>query len=150
MKTVDTQIRWIGKLAYMAHASGHEVLMDGKKTVGGQDLGMTPKELLLSAICGCTGMDVISMLSSKFKLPVKTCEVSAQADLSEGKAPTVYERVRVSFDLTGDLPADKVTESVVLSMKKYCGVTAMISKACPVTYGVRLNGELISEGQAFP
>jgi putative redox protein len=39
-------------------------------------------------------------------------------------------------------------ESVRLSQTKFCGVSAMLSKAFPIKYVVRLNGQEIGQGQA--
>jgi putative redox protein len=37
-----------------------------------------------------------------------------------------------------DLPLDNINKAVNLSMEKYCGVSAMLSKATPITYEIIL------------
>lgn len=148
MASMQSKIRWISRLVYQGEVRGHRVLMDAKKDSGGLDLGMSPKELVLTGLCGCTGMDVISLLTSKFKLPVVQCEVHADATPSEGGHPVVWTNINLEFIITGEIPEDLATKAVTLSMTKYCGVSAMLSKACPINYTVVLNGNNIATGTA--
>lgn len=145
---MSAKIKWVGKLAYQSDVRNHRVLMDAKKESGGQDIGMSPKEMVLTGMCGCTAMDVISLLTSKFKLPVTGCEVSVDADVSEGGHPVVWTAARLKFDITGDVPTDKALNAVELSLTKYCGVSAMLVKAFPITYVVNLNGTEVGSGSA--
>lgn len=57
---VSTQ--WKGNLAFQTEVNGHKLTMDAPLAGGGQDLGPSPKKLLLSAIAACSGMDVVSIL----------------------------------------------------------------------------------------
>ena len=148
MAEMKASIRWIGKLAYQADSRGHKLMMDAKKESGGQDLGMTPKEMVLAGVCGCSGMDVISLLTSKFKLNVQKCEVSAVSTSSEGGHPVVWTKVEMIYDLAGEIPVESAIKAVELSMTKYCGVSAMLSKAVPISYKVLLNGSEVFSGQA--
>lgn len=144
----SAKIKWVGKLAYQSDVRNHRVIMDAKKEGGGQDLGMSPKEMVLTGMCGCTGMDVISLLTSKYKLNVTGCDVSVDADVSEAGHPVVWTAARLKFDITGDIPTEKALQAVELSLTKYCGVSAMMVKAFPIHYSVNLNGNEIGTGEA--
>ena len=148
MATMHSKINWISKLAYQGETRGHRVLMDAKKESGGQDLGMSPKEMVLTGLCGCSGMDVISLLTSTFKLPVTHCEVQANATSSEGGHPVVWTQIDLNFIINGEVPNEQAIKAVELSMTRYCGVSAMLSKACPINYQITLNGNTISHGVA--
>ncbi len=148
MATMESKIRWVSKLTYQGDVRGHRVIMDAKKDSGGQDIGMSPKELVLTGLCGCSGMDVISLLTSKFKLPVTRCEVIAHATSSEGGHPVVWTQIHLDFQISGELPSEQAVKAVELSMTRYCGVSAMLSKACPINYKVTLNGQIVGEGKA--
>lgn len=148
MATMHSKIRWISKLLYQGEVRGHRVMMDAKKESGGQDTGMSPKELVLTGLCGCSGMDVISLLTSKFKLPVTNCEVHASAVSSEGGHPVIWTQIDLDFQISGDVPAEQAVKAVELSMTRYCGVSAMLSKACPINYNIILNGQAIGQGKA--
>lgn len=148
MGQMQSKIRWVSKLLYQGEVRGHRVLLDAKKESGGQDLAMNPKEMVLTGLCGCTGMDVISLLTSKFKLAVTTCDVSVDAETSSGAHPIVWTKLHLLFELGGDIPQEQALKAVELSMTKYCGVSAMLAKACPITYTIQLNGSAIGEGEA--
>lgn len=145
---MQAKTRWVGKMAYQADSRGHRAVLDAKKEFGGMDIGMSPKEMVLNGLCGCSGMDVISLLTGKFKLPVTALEISADAESTTSGHPVVWTKVDLSFEVSGDLPADQVIKAVDLSMTKYCGVSAMLVKAVPIQYKVLLNGEQIHTGIA--
>ena len=126
-------------------SSGHEVLMDAKSPMG-SDKAATPKELVLMAICGCTAMDVV-MLLKKYRQEVKSFDVTADADLTEGQ-PKIFKAVNLVFNINGNVDIEKAKEAVMLSQTKYCGVSAMIATSCPIHYKVLVNGDLVSEATA--
>ena len=53
---------WKGDIAFEAEINGHKVIMDAPLEAGGTNLGPSPKKLMLAALSGCTGMDVVSIL----------------------------------------------------------------------------------------
>jgi len=140
------QCQWNEKMKFTASAEGHEVLMDAKSPIG-SDAGMTPKHLLLAGISGCTAMDVVALMK-KYKQSMDSLDVDVDADLTEGVYPAVFKEVKLVFRVSGPVEAERLLEAVKLSQTKYCGVTAMVSKAVPVSYSVELNGEMIGTGQA--
>ena len=143
---MKVQSTWKDKMRFIAEADQHAVEMDTKAPMG-SDSAMSPKQLLLAGICGCTGMDVVALLK-KYRQPLESFDVEAEASLTEGKYPTIFKEVRLVFKLKGALDSAKVLEAVKLSQSKYCGVSAMVSKAVPIIYAVELNGEAIGTGQA--
>jgi putative redox protein len=140
------QCKWNDKMKFTAEAEGHQVLMDAKSPIG-TDTAMTPKHFLLAGICGCTAMDVAALLR-KHKQAFESLEVDADAALTEGSFPTLFKEVKLIFKVTGTVDSEKLLESVKLSQTKYCGVTAMVVKAVPITYTVELNGVSIGTGVA--
>lgn len=141
------QTKWIGAMGFESQIRDHKFIMDSKADFGGKDQGPTPKEILLASICGCTGMDVVSILQ-KMRAKLETCDVNAETDTTAGH-PSIFSRVKLVFDVKGtDIKPDQVLKAVTLSMTKYCGVSAMIVKASPIEYEVRLNEAKIGEGQA--
>lgn len=148
MANLESKIKWVSKLVYQSDCRNHRILMDAKKDSGGTDLGMNPKELVLTGLCGCTGMDVISLLTSKFKLNVTSFEVSAEATPSTGTHPITWTQIHIIFKLAGDISTDQAIKATELSMTRYCGVSAMLSKACPITYDIDLNGQKVFSGEA--
>lgn len=133
-------------MQFTAEAGAHKVVMDTKPPLG-DDAALTPKQLLLAGICGCTGMDVVALLK-KYKQPLETFSVDADAAMTEGVYPAVFREVRLTFKFNGALDPAKVLEAVTLSQTKYCGVSAMVVKAVPISYTVELNGQNIGSGKA--
>lgn len=135
---------WTEKLSFDTQVRSHQFFMDSR--INSFDKGPTPKELVLAGIAGCSAMDVISLLH-KYKQPVKHFHIESETDTSEGH-PSVFTKVTLKYRLEGEIDADKYKEAVHLSMTKYCGVSAMISKACPIFYEIYLNGQLIHHDRA--
>jgi putative redox protein len=142
---VKVSCSWKEKLVFEAQAGSHKVLMDAKSPVGG-DSAATPKELALSAVCGCTAMDVMALMR-KYKQTVKSFRIEAQTDTTTGH-PAVFTEVHLKFIYEGEIEAAKAIEAVTLSQTKYCGVSAMMAKACPILYTIELNGQKIAEAKA--
>jgi putative redox protein len=137
---------WTEKMRFTAEVDNHSVPMDTKPPIG-DDTAITPKQMLVAAICGCTGMDVVALLK-KYKQPLSKFEIEAEATVTEGAHPIVFKEVKLLFKLEGSLEKEKVLEAIALSQTKYCSVSAMLSKAFPINYTVQLNSETIGAGSA--
>lgn len=119
--------------------------MDAKPPFGNGS-ALSPKQLVLSAIGGCTGVDIAGLMR-KYKQDMKGLRIEADAPVSEGH-PAVFTQVQLDFYFEGTIDPAKAMEAVTLSQTKYCGVSAMIAKACPIYYRVHINGALVGNGQA--
>ena len=64
--------------------SGGRVPIDGSPAVGGQGLGARPMELLLAALGGCAGIDVVGILA-KQRQPVDDLVVTVEGDRATGE-----------------------------------------------------------------
>lgn len=137
---------WGEKMRFTAEVDNHSVPMDTKPPIG-DDTAITPKQMLVAAICGCTGMDVVALLK-KYHQPLSKFEIEAEASVAEGLHPIVFKEVHLVFKIDGALDKDKVLEAITLSQTKYCSVSAMLSKAFPIHYSVQLNSETIGAGSA--
>lgn len=147
MAHMECRTKWKGEMGFESHIRQHKLTMDAKSEVGGRDQGPTPKELLLASICGCSGMDVASILK-KMRVNLLSCEVNAQTDTTKGY-PSIFEEVKLQYHIEGsDIKVDQAMKAVTLSMTKYCGVSAMVAKASPMTFEVFLNGQKVGEGKA--
>jgi putative redox protein len=142
---MKVELDWKEKLLFAAGASGHEVLMDARPPLGGGG-GMTPKELLLAAVAGCTGMDVAAMLRKRKQEP-SSLRISIDATPSEGGHPKVFTKAELTYALTGTVDPEVALKAVAASQTMYCGVSAMLSRALPITYVVTVNGSRVGEGR---
>jgi len=134
----EAYVRWAGKMTFVGRAgSNHLVPMDSGPEFGGESSATKPMELLLVSLGGCTGMDVVSILN-KMRQDVTAVELNITAERSE-EHPKPYTRIDIEYVVAGrELDAEKVKHAVELSQEKYCSVTAMLGKACPINYTVRV------------
>ena len=147
MGHMQCQTVWQSEMQFVSHIRNHQVVIDAKEDFGGKNSGPSPKELMLTSITGCTAMDVVSLLK-KMRVEFDSISVSAETETTEGH-PAIFKEVRVVYDVKGSqVAADKVLKSVEMSMTKYCGVTAMIAEAAPVTYVIKVNGQQTASGNA--
>ncbi len=129
---------WKGNMQFETEVNGHRLIMDAPSELGGDDSGPRPKPLLLSALAGCTGMDVVSILK-KMRVEIDSLDIEVEADLTE-EQPTHYTSMHVIYVFKGtDLPLDKLEKAVDLSRERYCGVSFMYKNAgIDVTYEIRI------------
>jgi len=120
---------------FMGMLDGFEVPIDADKSAGGEGRGPKPKGLMLTALAGCTAMDVISILR-KMKIEPKAFSVETEADLTEDH-PKVFKAIRIVYRLKGKgIEREKVRKAVELSQEKYCGVSAMLKMAAPIEFEI--------------
>jgi len=123
---------WLSKLAFDSEVNNHVIRIDNKPPQG-DDSGPGPKALLLTALTGCTGMDVASLLP-KMRVPFDSLVITAEAEQTE-EHPRVYKSIHLVFRISGkEIREDKVRQAIELSQEKYCGVTAMLRAHCPITW----------------
>ena len=106
--------------------TGHKVTMDGSKAAGA-----SPMEFVLMGLCGCTGVDVASILTKK-REPFTSLEVRAEAERAD-ESPKVYTKIRLIYRVGGKVTKKAVEDAVRLSETKYCSVSAMLQKTAKIT-----------------
>ncbi len=138
----EIETQWMGKMQFNALVNGHTIIMDAPERVGGEDNGPIPKPFVLTALSGCTGMDIVAILRKANK-EVADFSIKVTGELSK-QAPIAYVAMHVVYDFKGE-PANQeaALEAVNLSQEKYCGVSQMLKKALPVTWEVNYNGMMI-------
>ena len=80
---MDAKVTWKGNLSFTGTAdSGYTIPLGTDPSVGGDEDGFRPLELMAVSLAGCTGMDVISILRKK-KQAVTGFEVRVHADKAD-------------------------------------------------------------------
>lgn len=110
---------------------GHAVHFD---TSDAHKDGPTPMEVVLMGLCGCTSVDVVSILEKK-RQPLTGLRVSAKAERA-GEAPRVFTRIHLTYAVSGRLSRKAVEDAVRLSKEKYCSVSKMLEKAAEIDYEI--------------
>lgn len=128
-------VNWTGDMAFDAEVNGFNIKLDAKKEVGGKNGGPRPKPLILVALGGCTGMDVVSILK-KMRVEPEYFNVEISAEMTD-EHPKYYDKFHLRYIFRGkDLPMQKLEKAVKLSQERYCGVTAMLDKAATITHEI--------------
>lgn len=146
--THQVETQWMGKMQFNALVNGHTIVMDGPERVGGEDSGPIPKPLVLTALSGCTGMDVVSLLRKKGK-EVRNFTMTVNGEISK-QVPIEYVAMHLIYMFEGDPEfKEEALNAVTDSQEKYCGVSKMLKRIMPVTWEVFYNGiQLASSKEA--
>ena len=138
MSTKKAVVKHIKGVTFLGKSdSNHWITMDGPESFGGSDAGTRPKELLLIALGGCTGSDVITILQKK-KVQISNFEMNISADVVE-EHPQVFTKINVEYVFHGkDIQEKDVERAIELSQTKYCSVTHMLNKAMEITHSFKI------------
>lgn len=129
--------KWLENMSFETEVNGHKIIIDAASEAGGENRGPRPKPLMLSALGGCTGMDVISILR-KMKVEPEDFRVIVEGDVTD-EHPKHFFKMHVIYQFTGkNLPLDKLQKAVSLSEEKYCGVSATLRKALELTSEIKV------------
>ena len=96
--------------------------------------GPSPMEAVLMALCGCTSVDVVSILKKK-RQGITGLRVSAAATQAEAP-PRVFTHIKLTYAVRGKLSRKAVEDAVSLSKNKYCSVSLMLEKAAKIEYEI--------------
>lgn len=124
-KTITT---WKQAHEFEADHEGNKIKIDGAVKNG-----HGPKALLLSALAGCSGIDVVDILT-KMRLDFSDFIIEAEAGQTD-EHPKVFKEIQVIYRIrTAAKNEDKVRKAIELSLEKYCGVSAMLKKNSAINY----------------
>lgn len=138
---------WEKEMLFEAHSeSGHRVVFDAGPA---HTDGPSPMEVTLMALCGCTSVDVVSILQKK-REPLTSLSVSATAEQATG-VPRVFTRITLTYRIGGPVSKKAAEDAVTLSKNKYCSVSKMLEKAVAIDFVVDLDDrESVDVTQAPP
>lgn len=131
---MEVTVKFVDGMTFIGKGdSNHWVIMDGAQKTGGSDAGTRPMELVLIALGGCTGMDVVSILKKK-RVNFNGLEIKISAERAQDY-PKIYTDVNIEYIIHGDGINEKdVEHAIKLSQEKYCSVSAILRKS-----GARVN-----------
>jgi len=131
----ETKLTWKQGMAFEAELQGHRFTVDASDEHGGKNLGPRPKALVLTALAGCTGMDVVSILG-KMRVAFDAFDVGVTGELTADH-PKVYGKIHIVYRLKGKaIDRTKVERAVELSRTTYCGVSAMLKHTTEITHEI--------------
>jgi len=117
--------------------SGHEIVIDTKKELGGHNSGISPMKLLLLSLGSCTLMDVIS-LCDKMRVNYEDMIVKVKGERLD-KHPKIFKSIEVKYLVYGKDPDEsKIKKAIDLSTKKYCSIHAMLGKSTAISSSLEI------------
>ncbi len=127
--------KYTGGMSFETAFGNHTLIIDADSSFGGNDKGPKPKPLLLNALTGCTGMDVVSLLN-KMRVQFADLEIKVDAEMTE-EHPKYYNKIHVTYAIkANEADRAKVEKAVNYSQERYCGVSFMLAKAAELTYEI--------------
>jgi putative redox protein len=131
---LKAKVKWLGGMQFAGKTtSGHGLLMDTSSKFGGENTAPTPMELILAALAGCTGMDIVSILK-KMKVEFNRLDIEVKGERAE-EYPKVYKKIDLIYKLKGkNLKKEKVNRAVELSQEKYCSISEMLKSTAEINY----------------
>jgi len=114
-----------------SNAAGASAVIDGPADMGGENAGLRPMETLLSALAGCSSMDVI-LIMKKQRQQLERLEVEVDGERAD-TVPAVFTKIHLRFKGYGAIDLEKFQKAVDLSIEKYCSVSKMLQPAVAIT-----------------
>lgn len=125
-----------GGMSFDTVIDGHNIIVDADSNFGGEDKGPKPKPLILQALTGCTGMDVVSLLN-KMRVEYSDFSVTVEAELTD-EHPKYYDKIHLIYSIkTKPEYHAKVEKAIDLSQDRYCGVSYMLKQSSKLTHEIK-------------
>lgn len=146
---MKAKVSWFDDLSFVAEsASGHSLLLSAGASSGGRDSAVTPMEMVLMGVGGCSSIDVV-MILKKARQDVTDCVCELDSTRAE-TSPKVFKTIHAHYIVSGrGVKPEQVEKAVSLSLEKYCSVALMLAGTVKITssFEVRNAGEdAISNG----
>jgi putative redox protein len=105
--------------------------------MGGDNI--SPSQMLLLGLAGCTGMDVVSILQKK-RQAVRDVQVQIAAHQPD-EYPRPYHTIEIKYIVRGDNIDPKAVErAIALSEEKYCIVSQTLQREVEIKTSFEVEG----------
>lgn len=125
----SARVKWIeGSTMLGIDGNGRPIVMSS-----GDGPGVSPMQMLLLALGGCSMIDVVSIMQ-KQRQPAADVEVIVEGERGT-EYPKPWQTLHMHFIVTGTgLDPHKVERAINLSVEKYCGVHATLAGVAKITH----------------
>jgi putative redox protein len=105
--------------------NGYAFDIGASKSIGGDESGFRPMELVLAAVASCSGIDAINILK-KSRVEFSGMDIAVEGARKDG-IPSPFTDIKVIFRVHGpNVDRAKAEKAVSLSLEKYCSVSASL------------------------
>lgn len=125
---------------YQATAPSSEVKVniDGPASIGGEGKGVSPMEMVLMALGGCSVFDLGEILK-KQRQEVEDIKIEVTGTRRD-VAPRIFTAIHIDFFIKGNVDQDKAEKAAELAVKKYCSVHDMLAAGgIEITYAINVS-----------
>ena len=123
----------------VTNSNGHSVLLDNKSKKEGEVAGISPMELLLMGLAGCSSIDVVAILN-KQKLNPTSLKMEVEGERNETEIPSLFNKINVKVIVDGEISPKKIRRAVQLSFDKYCSVSKSLDPNIIINQTIVVNG----------
>ena len=116
--------------------NGHQVLLDNKLKTTGEVQGMSPMELLLMGVAGCSSIDIVAILN-KQKINPTSLKMEVEGLRHEEAVPALFYQIDITIHLEGDFSAEKAKRAAQLSFEKYINSIKLIVTVISLRFSPR-------------
>jgi len=117
--------------------TGGIIRMDGSTSVGGLEGGLSPMQLLLAGIGGCSAIDIVGILE-KQRQDLQDLTVEVDGDRQDVATYSEFKTIHLKFIFKGDLEPKKVERAIQLSLDKYCSVSKTLENVSEITHSYQI------------
>ena len=137
----EIEAEWRGGGTFIGHnATGGTVQMG---TLDDRP-GVSPMELILVGLAGCTGVDIVDILAKK-RQHLEALKVMVRGKKAED-FPKIYKEIEITYLIWGEgIDLKAVERAIQLSEEKYCSVSAMLR----ATVAIRSTYQILSRGETI-
>jgi putative redox protein len=132
----EVSVTWVEKGQYVGVDSGkHGIVMSAQNEEN--KTGCKPSDLLLLALGGCAGVDLIEILhKSRQKVAGLQMQVSGEQNADP---PWAFNKIHLKVIVRGQkLSEQAVQRAIGLAVEKYCSVAATIRATAPIATSYEL------------
>ncbi len=132
MAQKQVRVKWLEKLQFVGtDSSKHSVVMSSQDEENG--VGMSPSQLILVGLGGCTGYDVVGILKKK-RQELTGLEITVTSE-QDPDPPWTYRKIHIHYEVRGKgLKEKAVHDAIEISEQKYCSVAATLRGKAEITY----------------
>ena len=127
-----------------SNITGQTVELDAKPEIGGEGKGFRPMEMLLVGLGGCSGIDMVNVLT-KQKEPLIDIKIKINANRKIEDTPPIFDVINIHFDLFGDLNIQKVERALDLTFEKYCSVSNILERSATINFSYTIHEPALVE-----
>jgi putative redox protein len=154
---MEAKVSWQGRMSFTGMGeSGFALKLGTDPSVGGDNDGARPMEMIAIGWAGCTAMDVVAILTKK-RQDITDFEVKFNGSRAEDH-PKIFTGAAFDYIIVGHAVDEAaVLRAIELSTTRYCPANAMLGKLMPTQFHYHIyedlgegRRELVKSGEFLP